>query len=184
LKYAILTAAVLLIGAAAVVHPAFVAPARPERRIPAQGDPAAPSSAERSGGRSEGVPRGAEALLQPGGVATGAASKGAPPPAWRPVYARLIQEISLNIAQQPVVEELLRDRQHEIRQYHDLLRTVGAIDLRQYEWKTSQMKENWFRKIDALLDRSQHEAFVVLVQKGFLNEGLDFVVEPGMTVLD
>jgi hypothetical protein len=83
-----------------------------------------------------------------------------------------------------MVEEVLRDRQHEIRQYQDLLRTVGAIDLRQYEWKTSQMKESWFRKIDALLDRPQHEAFVVLVQRGFLNEGLDFVIEPGMTVLD
>jgi hypothetical protein len=180
LKHVILVAAVLLIGAAVVVHPAFVAPAAPERQTPRLGDPPGQSSPERSGRVSEGIPRGAEALPQP----RAAASKGAPVPAWRQMYARLMQEVSPSTAQQPMLEEVLSDRQHEIRQYHDLLRTVGAIDLRQYEWETGQMKESWFRKIDALLDRSQHEAFVVLVQRGFLNEGLDFVIEPGMTVID
>ncbi len=185
MKYGILAAAVLLIGTAVSIHPAFVAPTGLERRFPApQGDTPGPSSPDRSGRAVEGIPAGAETGPRPGTAAMVAATKAAPAPAWRQGYARLIREVSLTLAQQSIVEGILRDREHEIRQYHDLLRTVGSIDLRQYEWKTSQMKENWFRKIDALLDGSQREAFVVLVQRGFLNEGLDFVVEPGMTVID
>jgi hypothetical protein len=184
-KYGIPLAAILLIGIAVGVHPAFVAPGDPERRLPAPpGIPPGSSSSDHNGRTREASSGGAEATPLSGAAATVVPSKGVSPPSWRTMNARLIQDVSLTLTQQAMVEEILRDRHHEIRQFHELLRSVGAIDLRQYDWKTSLMKESWFRKIDALLDRPQHEAFVILVQRGFLNEGLDFVVEPGMTVID
>src|SRR5262249_4389849 len=103
---------------------------------------------------------------------------------WRKVYAQLAQDVALTAIQHAAIEQILRDRDDEIRRYHDLMRSSRVIDLRQFEWQTAWMKEDWFRRIDAHLDRRQHEQFVVLVQKGFLNAGLELTVEPGTTVID
>jgi hypothetical protein len=96
----------------------------------------------------------------------------------------LEREVILTTIQQIAVEQALRDREDEIKAWHEGIRRAGLIDIRHYEWQVGLMKEAWFRKIDAVLDREQHEQLVVLVGKGFLNEGLAFTVEPGMTVLD
>ena len=112
------------------------------------------------------------------------ASPDAAPAAWRKMAAALEKDIPLTALQRGSLERILREREDEIQACHQEMRTSGVIDIRRYEWQTGRMKELWFLRIDALLDRSQQELFVALVQKGFLNEGLAFTVEPGMTVLD
>ena len=92
--------------------------------------------------------------------------------------------VELTPIQRPTVEQVLRDRQEEIKALHESILRSGVIDIRRYDWQADTMKDAWYRKIDALLDRMQHEQFLILVHQGFLNEGLSFTVEPGMTVLD
>jgi hypothetical protein len=96
----------------------------------------------------------------------------------------LDRELSLTALQKEAVEQLLKDREAEIKTCHAAIVRSGVIDIAHYEWQVSLMKEGWYLKVDALLDRAQHERFLVLVNQGFFNEGLAFTVEPGMMVLD
>ncbi|MBI3857158.1 MAG: hypothetical protein HY293_15845 [Planctomycetes bacterium] len=106
------------------------------------------------------------------------------PSCWRKMGAQLDRELSLTQVQRTAVEQLLKDREDEIKACHEEMLRAGIVDLRRYDWQVGLMKESWYRKFDALLDRIQHEQFAKLVQEGFFNEGLAFTVEPGMTVLD
>ena len=92
--------------------------------------------------------------------------------------------MALTDIQKTAVERLLRDREAEIHAWHESIIRAGVVDIRQFDWQADRLKEGWYLKIDALLDRVQHDRFVALVQQGFLNEGVAFTVEPGMTVLD
>jgi hypothetical protein len=92
--------------------------------------------------------------------------------------------VDLTPVQRPAVEQALRDRAEEIKALHESILRSGVVDIRRYDWQADTLKDAWYRKIDALLDRTQHEKFLALVHQGFLNEGLAFTVEPGMTVLD
>jgi hypothetical protein len=98
--------------------------------------------------------------------------------------AFLESDLDFTEIQKAGVDRILRDRVHEIQKCHDTIRQAGVLDMRHYEWQVGRMKESWFRRIDALLDSLQHERFVVLVEKGFFNDGLGITEEPGMTVLD
>ncbi len=185
MKYVIPLAAILVMGIAVGVHPAFVGPAGPDRR-----PPMVPEVRLQSHGSDRIVPATetaaalSEVAERVGPVAAIPAAKKAGDAPWRKVYVPLAQEIALSGIQRSALEQILKDRDDEIRRYHDQLRASGALDLRQFEWQTTLMKDGWFRKIDAQLDRSQHEQFVVLVHQGLLNVGLDFTIEPGMTVID
>lgn len=103
---------------------------------------------------------------------------------WRKLSGSLERSLELSSTQQPEVERILRQRQDAIKICHDDIRKSGILDIRAYEWKVRGWKEDWYRSIDALLDRSQHQRFVALVEGGLFNEGLAFTVEPGITVLE
>jgi len=103
---------------------------------------------------------------------------------WGKMATQMDGDVGLTSLQRSAVEELLKAREEEIKALHDGILRSGVIDIRRYDWETDLMKDAWYRKLDALLDREQHDRFVALVQKGFLNEGLSFTVQPGMTVLD
>lgn len=100
------------------------------------------------------------------------------------LMALLDRELILTAHQRDTVEQILKDREGEIKACHAAIVKSGVIDIAHYEWQVGLMKETWYRKVDSLLDRAQHERFVVQVQLGFFNEGLAFTIEPGMTVLD
>jgi hypothetical protein len=105
-------------------------------------------------------------------------------PAWKKSLGILDQALELTAAQKPAIEQMLQDREMEIRSFHDGFRKAGIVDLRDFDWKANLLKASWYRKLDALLDARQHEALMPLLEKGLLNEGLAFTVEPGMTILD
>ena len=125
--------------------------------------------------------------------ASAAIEKPAPPPpvskqtvtvSWPKMIAQMDREVGLTTLQRSSMEELLKAREDEIKALHDGILRAGIVDIRRYDWQADLMKDAWYRKLDALLDREQHDRFVALIQKGFLNEGLAFTIEPGMTVLD
>jgi len=184
-KYLLPLGTVLLVGVAIGLHrspspwPAGERPAPLPPPVVSQESrsiPVPPSEREiREVPVPKGVFRGPEP--KPAAAETGRA-------AWRKMAAVLEKDILLTAIQRASLERILREREEEIQACHQEMRTSGVIDIRRYEWQTGQMKEVWFLRLDSLLDRSQHELFVALVQKGFLNEGLAFTVEPGMTVLD
>jgi hypothetical protein len=97
---------------------------------------------------------------------------------------RLENDLNLTPLQQAFVKGILEEREAEIRGCHDAIRKSGVLDTRHYELQVSRMKGAWYRTIDALLDGSQHERFVALVDQGFLNEGLAFSIEPEMMLLE
>jgi hypothetical protein len=98
--------------------------------------------------------------------------------------ALLERELVLMAPQREALEQVLKDRDAEIKSCHAAMVRSGVIDIAHYEWQVDLMKEGWYRKVDALLDRAQHERFRILVQQGIFNEGLAFTVQPGMMVLD
>jgi hypothetical protein len=98
--------------------------------------------------------------------------------------AALESGLTLTEVQKPEVELILRHRDEEIKEGHDSIRRAGVLDFRAYEWEIGLLKAAWFRRIDALLDKAQHEKFVAMVEQGFFNEGLAFTIEPGITILD
>jgi hypothetical protein len=102
----------------------------------------------------------------------------------RKLAAELDRNLDLSPLQKGRVEEILREREAEIKAFHEAIRNSGFVDLRHYDWQAGLMKDRWYRRVDALLDGVQHERFVAQVRKGILNEGLEFTVEPGITVLD
>jgi len=110
--------------------------------------------------------------------------KPVPQATWRKLIVQVDRSVELSAIQRSTMEQFLRERDDEIRALHESIVRAGVIDIRRYDWQADTLKEGWFRKIDALLDRAQHEKFMALVQQGILNEGLAFTVEPGMTVLD
>jgi hypothetical protein len=76
----------------------------------------------------------------------------------------LDHELVLAPVQRTVVEQCLMDREEDIRTCHEAILRAGVVDIWHYEWQVGLMKEAWYRKIDALLDRAQHDRFVALVQ--------------------
>lgn len=96
----------------------------------------------------------------------------------------LERALALSVAQRLQVEEVLLRRQEEIKVLHDGIRKAGVLDIRTFEWQVGLLKADWYRRIDAILDRAQHDQFVVLAEGGLFNEGLAFTVEPGMTILE
>jgi hypothetical protein len=100
------------------------------------------------------------------------------------MIASLDRELTPTAVQRSAIEQFLKDREAEIGAWHESIFQAGVVDIRQFDWEADRLKDGWYLKIDALLDRLQHDRFVFLVQQGFLNEGLAFTVEPGMTVLD
>lgn len=174
----------LLVGAAAALHPGSPTVAEGRRVERAQaaspaGPPAETPAPTAPEGPRKAVPDPLPAAGQPEAAAArpkdGSAGK---------MAAQLDRELKPTPLQRGSLEQFLKERDAEIKAYHDGIARTGVIDLRQYEWQVDQMKDGWYRKIDAVLDRAQHERFLALVQQGFLNEGLAFTVEPGMTVLD
>jgi len=180
-KYAIPLGTILLVAAAAALHRSAPPAAgekpramvRPEVREEAWGealphqDPPAKTSLPLP------VPPPAGKVAAPAKVA-----------GWQKLIVKVDSSVELTSIQRSAVEQILKDREEEIRALHESVLRSGVIDIRRYDWQADTMKEGWFRKIDALLDRAQHERFLALVQQGMLNEGLAFTVEPGMTVLD
>lgn len=102
----------------------------------------------------------------------------------RAVSRTLERELQLSPQQLSRIDEVLLQRDAEIRNCHDEIRKSGFLDIRATEWEFARLKDSWYRRIDALLSTGQHATFVVLVENGLFNEGLAFTVEPGMTVLE
>jgi hypothetical protein len=178
-------AAVLLVGIVARIHPVFVGPVTPDRRF--SGPPesiAAASETPRLAEPGTAVPAQASSAPTSKVPEPAAAVRKAPELPWRKLSQVLAGELTLTSVQQGSVEQILRERQEEIRSCHDQIRKTRLLDMRHYEWQVGRMKESWYRKIDGLLDASQHERFVALVEQGFFNDGLGFTEDPGMTVLD
>lgn len=108
-----------------------------------------------------------------------------PAPESRPaLLARLVDELRLDEAQATYVSRILREREEEIRDCHERYRRSGILDVRDYEWWVKDRKAVWFRRVDAVLDRFQHEQFVHLAGRNVLGEGLEFEVADGMAVLE
>jgi hypothetical protein len=179
-KYAIPVGTLILLGLAAALQRASVLPAEPPRQGPLPeavlGEKQEPTAARDEAHRTP-VPqvRTSEPVAAPRTPAV---------PSWRRLYAQVDRSLMLTSSQQGSVQDLLRERENEIRECHSAIRTSGLLDIRDYEWKVARMKESWYRRIDALLDGIQHERFVALVSEGLFNDGLAFTIEPGMTVLD
>jgi hypothetical protein len=186
-KYAIPLGAILLIGISACLHRKGPRPATPERRgelgqvIPSK-EALEPDPGEKRVGNSltlqpetikkQNQPEAAP-LSRPGSVSS-----------WRKMSVLLEHDLSLSLIQQATLEQILRDREEEIRVCHDAIRRAALLDMRHYEWQVGLMKASWYRKVDGLLDGIQHVRLVALVEQGLFNEGLAFTEEPGMTVLD
>jgi hypothetical protein len=83
-----------------------------------------------------------------------------------------------------VVPPLLSQLEAEIRDCHDRYRRMGVLDVRDYGWWVADRKALWFQRVDAVLDRRQHELWVALQQKNLLGQGLDFEVSEGMAILE
>lgn len=182
MKYAIPLGALLLLGAAVSLHRASSPRATGSDR---RGTVVAPPEA---GGIPSAAPAPPLAVVPPGAVAEGRRSAADRQTSGGASMVRLAttldRELTLTAFQRESVEHFLKDREAEIKALHAGILRSGVIDLSDYEWRVGLMKDGWYRKIDALLDRVQHARFLKLVQDGFLNEGLAFTVEPGMTVLD
>lgn len=185
MKHLISLGAVLSVGIAAAVHPAFVSPGGPERRISQEWETANDRLRPAAHAPRE-VPRLSEAEppVKRKGLETVTAPRKDADPTWRKITSRLSQELCLTPLQAGTVEQILRDRAEEIRRCHEEIRRARILDMRQYEWQVGKMKEFWYRRIDGVLDAKQHERFVALVQQGLFNEGLGFTEDPGMTVLE
>ena len=112
------------------------------------------------------------------------AGRPAPSVGWKTMSAQLERTLSLTPVQIPLIEEILQAREKEINALQEGIRKIGVLNIRDYEWQIGQMKGSWYRRIDALLDGTQHDLFIPLLEKGLFNEGLAFTVEPGMTVLE
>lgn len=190
MKYAMPLGAVLLIGIGVCVHQSpgvLVVQERRARVLPVAVAPEAlPASAEVSRvAISQAV---TVSTTQPRKAGEGTSSTSAagrsPAPAWRRMTAALESGLTLTEVQKPEVELILRHRDEEIKEGHDSIRRAGVLDFRAYEWEIGLLKAAWFRRIDALLDKAQHEKFVAMVEQGFFNEGLAFTIEPGITILD
>lgn len=185
MKFAIPVLTILLVAAAAAVHrtapPAaqvFSRPAPRSLEVPVESPKALPMVGESASAASfPAVP-----AASPAGPAP--APKPAAPPAWQKLIGALDRSVELTPIQRPAVEQVLKEREEEIKALHDSLLKSGVVDIRRYDWQADTMKDAWYRKIDALLDRTQQGKFLALVHQGFLNEGLAFTLEPGMTVLD
>jgi len=184
-KIAIPLALLLLVGAVATLHRAWPSPAAGlERRavlIVTREGPEAPAGSM-AATPSPVLP--VPAVLEPQRPAAAGSDRKAVAGSLARMTSLLDRELSLTALQREVVEQLLKDRESEIKACHAAIVRSGVIDLAHYEWQVSLMKEGWYCKMDALLDRAQHQRFLVLVNQGFFNEGLAFTVEPGMTVLD
>lgn len=183
MKTALPVGLLLLVGAAAALHRASPPPAAGlERRGQIVACPAEVPSATVAAEPPPVVPAEiAPEILRP--TPAGSDRKAAPSTLVR-MTAFLDRELSLTAHQRETVEQFLKDREAEIKACHAAIVRTGVIDIPHYEWQVRQMKEGWFLKVDALLDRVQQERFVILVQQGFFNEGLAFTVQPGMTVLE
>lgn len=184
MKTAIPLGAILLVGIATSLLRAPIVPARPERS-PSVRPPAAAAPVLRvSEGKSEDVGL-AAAPTAPASAASSPAPAVKPAPAgWAKMLGTLDRAVGLTVSQQPAFEQLLREREKEIQGFLSSIRSSGILDVRDYEWRSDLMKESWYRRMDALLDGAQHGRFLALLEKGFLNEGLELTIEPGMTVLD
>lgn len=182
MRYAIPLGAILLIGIASSILRSPNSPAVPGRSPSVRN-----VAALETDGREERVkPRTAEpvsgALPERKGTSSASAPAiGAGP---RKMLGTLDRAVGLNAVQQSTLEQLLRDRENEIRTFQQSIRATGVLDVRDYEWRVDLMKDSWYRRMDALLDGSQHVRFLALLEKGFFNEGLELTIEPGMTVLD
>jgi hypothetical protein len=97
---------------------------------------------------------------------------------------RLVGELLLDEAQATYVARILREREEEIRDCHERYRRSGVLDVREYEWWVKDRKALWFRRLDAVLDRYQHEQFVHLAGRNVLGAGLEFEIVEGMAVLE
>jgi hypothetical protein len=186
-KYAIPLGAILLIGISACFHRLDAPPAGPERRGELSQEIL--SKKEMELGPAE-QPAGSSSTLQPEPIQrrkqpeAAALPRTASVPPWRKMAVLLERDLSLTSLQQERFEQILRDREEEIRECHEAIRRSGLLDMRHYEWQVGLMKAAWYRRIDAILDGIQHPRFVALVEQGLFNEGLAFTEEPGMTVLE
>lgn len=183
MKYAIPLGAILLVGIAAGLHRSPARPAMPDR--PGPEAPAALPAPEDA--RPVDSPRRTvleESRALDSAIPTAKPGLPAAPAPWQKLFGPLDRALGLTATQRASVEGILRDRDAEIDACHEAIRKAGFVDIRHYDWQCGVMKAGWYRRIDGLLDGVQHEQFVALLQKGFLNEGLAFTIEPGMTVLD
>jgi len=184
-KYGIPVATLLLLGAAFCLHRTSV-PSRPQEVRRSESTVLEPAMGLKSAqgpsmAREASKPESAARPSRPETAAVARAVSGEP---GFKLLAILNRELALTTIQQERVDRILRDREIEIRDCHDGIRRSGVLDMRHYEWQVAVMKADWYRKIDGLLDRVQHERFVAIVEQGFFNDGLAFTHEPGMTVLD
>lgn len=92
--------------------------------------------------------------------------------------------VTLTMLHRVVVEEILEERDEDIRRCQEAIHLSRILDVQRYQRKVCRVIENGCRKIDDLLDRTQYELFVALVDQGFFNEGLAFTHGPGTTVME
>jgi hypothetical protein len=184
-RFALPAAAVLLVGMAAFLHRAFVDQGTPDHRLLPVPEVREPVVRQESSRVRPEAPA-PSAVLSSKGLPTAKApiASKVGEPSWRKMSLDLSRELHLGSSQQEAVEQILRDRLEDIRKCHDQIRKSRLLDVQQFEWEVGQMKESWYRKIDALLDSTQHSRFVALVQSGLFNEGLGFTEEPGIVVLN
>ena len=193
MKYVIPLAAILVMGIVVSVHPAFVGPAGPDRRPSPGADQsvtpvgpgprrAAAESVQFRPGAALPVPLTLPESIETKPKMAGRAKVAEVP--WRRLAVLLGKELSLTPLQQASVERFLQERHEDIRNCHEEIRKSRVLDVARYDWQAAQMKDSWYRRLDGLLDASQHDRFVVLVQQGLFNEGLGVTIEPDMTVLD
>lgn len=185
MKYALPLGMVLLVGVAFGLRRSPSPAAAGERQAPAR-----PEAVSEEPAIAEVRPASREAweapmpATSPRPVDVKPAAPAVGRPGWQKLVTLLEREIVLTSFQRGSVERILQERDQEIQACHQDLRKAGVIDIRRYEWQVDLMKENWYQKLDSLMDRGQHEILVALIHKGLLNEGLAFTVDPGMTVLD
>jgi hypothetical protein len=159
-KYAIPLGAILLIGIASSLHRSATHPATPIGYLPAR-ESASSERVERVG---QAKPTAASTLSADPTERKAVAAVPGPTPGstWKRMLGTLDRTVGLTAVQLPALEQLLREREIEIHVY----------------------QISWYRQMDSLLDGSQHERFLALLEKGFFNEGLELTIEPGMTVLE
>lgn len=181
MRYGIPLGLMILIGVGALLHPTQARVADPPRRSPIP-DGQVQDTADATSVQSVGPVVGLDA--QPRPLERPRSTAAASVPSWRKLFVTVDQSLALTEIQRVVVQEMLIDREKEIASWHEAIRKAGLLDLRQYDWQVGLMKESWYRRVDAVLDATQHRRFAVLVSGGLFNDGLAFTVEPGMTVID
>ena len=62
------------------------------------------------------------------------------PPSWRKLRVVLERDLSLTAAQRASIERILLEREREIREYHDFIRTSMVLNLADYEWWAADRK--------------------------------------------